>query len=110
VYSPEEGTPAYSMSDQVPTSVKKKRLDALMKLQQDISKTAHQRFVGKNLKVLIDEQEAGKDNVYLGRSEYDAPEVDGVVYVQSSQKLNPGDFAQVRITDAYEYDLQGELA
>jgi len=110
VYSKEEGTPAYAMPDQVSESVKKKRLNALMAIQQDISMEVHAQLVGQTLMVLIDEQQKGEDNVYLGRSEYDAPEVDGVVYVHSKKKLIPGVFVMVKITDAYEYDLVGEVA
>lgn len=108
VYSREEGTPAYDMPDQVPELVKKKRLNALMTLQRDISKSVQEQFIGKTLKVLIDEGQREEANVYLGRSEYDAPEVDGVVYVRSQLALSPGDFVKVKITDAYEYDLAGE--
>lgn len=108
VYSREEGTPAYDMSGQVPEPVKKKRLDVLMAVQRDISRVIQEGFVGKTLKVLIDEKQEDEKDVYLGRSEYDAPEVDGVVHVHSKKKLVPGDFVMVKITDAYEYDLVGE--
>jgi len=109
VYSQEEGTPAYDMPDQVSESLKKKRLNTLMTVQQEISKDVQQKFIGQSLKVLIDEQQKGESNVYLGRSEFDAPEVDGVVYVHSKVKLTSGDFVMVKITDAYEYDLVGEV-
>jgi len=109
VYSQEEGTPAYNMPNQVPELVKKKRLNTLMAVQQDISKDAQQRFIGQTLKVLIDEQQKDEQDVYLGRSEFDAPEVDGIVYVHSKEKLNSGDFVMVKISDAYEYDLVGEV-
>ena len=108
VFSREEGTAAYDMPDQVPELVKKERLNALMSIQRDISKDVQQKFIGKTVKVLIDEKQKDEDNVYLGRTEYDAPEVDGVVYVHSGKKLKPGDFVMVNITDAYEYDLVGE--
>jgi len=109
VYSQEEGTPAYDMPNQVSESLKKKRLNTLMTVQQDISKDVQQKFIGQSLKVLIDEQQKGEPNVYLGRSEFDAPEVDGMVYVHSKEKLTSGDFVMVKITDAYEYDLVGEV-
>jgi ribosomal protein S12 methylthiotransferase len=105
VYSKEEGTLAANMPGQVPEKVKKSRLDALMKDQQMISSKIQQSFVGRTLKVLIEEEE--KDQTYIGRSEYDAPDVDGVVYVRSKRRLKPGDFVEVNITDAYEYDLAG---
>ena len=109
IYSREEGTPAYDMPDQVPESVKEERLDILMAVQQDISKAIQKGFVGRTLKVLIDEQQDGEENTYLGRSEYDAPEVDGLVYVHSEKELASGDFVMVKVTDAYEYDLVGEV-
>lgn len=109
VYSKEEGTPAYHLPDHVGESVKKKRLDALMKEQREISKAVQEKFLGKTLDVLIEEKQKGEENVYLGRSEYDAPDVDGLVYVRSLKTLKPGDFVRVRMTDAYEYDLAGEL-
>ena len=108
VYSREEGTPAYDMPHQVSESVKKKRLNTLMAVQQDISRSVHARFVGQTLRVLIDEQQSNEQDVYLGRTEYDAPEVDGVVYVRSKKGLTPGDFVMVKITDSFEYDLAGE--
>jgi len=109
VYSKEEGTPAFDMPDQVSESVKKERLNHLMSIQQDISKKIHRRFTGQILKVLIDEKQKGEQGVYLGRSEHDAPEVDGIVYVHSKKDLAPGDFVNVKITDTYEYDLVGEV-
>ena len=110
VYSKEEGTPAYGYPGHVPELVKKKRLDILMKEQQNISKSVQERFLGKTVDVLIDEKQKGEEDVYLGRSEYDAPDVDGLVYVHSKKRLNPGDFVSALITDTYEYDLSGELA
>jgi ribosomal protein S12 methylthiotransferase len=109
VYSREEGTPAYDMPDQVPEQIKKKRLDTLMHIQQEISKCAQERFIGQSLKVLIDEKQKGVKDIFLGRTMYDAPEVDGVVYVHSKKKLKLGEMVNVTITDAYEYDLAGEV-
>jgi ribosomal protein S12 methylthiotransferase len=108
VYSREEGTAAYDMKNQVLESVKKKRLNFLMSVQQKISKNIQSRYIGQTLKILIDEKQKGEKDIYLGRSEYDAPEVDGVVYVHSQKKLVPGGFVRAKITDAYEYDLVGE--
>jgi ribosomal protein S12 methylthiotransferase len=109
VYSKEEGTLAAKMPGQVPEKTKKARLDILMKDQQAISSRIQQSFVGRTLNVLIEEKEKDSRDTYIGRSEYDAPDVDGVVYVRSKAALKPGDFAQVMITDAYEYDLAGEV-
>ena len=110
VYSQEEGTPAFSMPGQVPEAIKKERMNRLMKLQRGISMSAQQEMVGRTLNVLVDEQQKGEKDVYLGRSEYDAPEVDGIVYVHSSRKLKPGDFVTVDINGSLEYDLVGEVA
>ena len=109
VYSREEGTLAHDMPDQVAEAVKKKRLGVLMSEQQAISKEIQQKFLGRTLKILIDEKQKGDKDVYLGRTEYDAPEVDGLVYVHSKATLHPGDFVQVTISDTYEYDLAGEV-
>ncbi len=108
VYSKEEQTPAYSMPNHVPDKIKKQRRDELMNLQQEISEEIQQGYVGRTLKVLIDEPQANEEDMYIGRSEYDAPDVDGVVYVHSAQKLQPGDFVDVKILDSYEYDLTGD--
>ncbi|MDE2221840.1 MAG: 30S ribosomal protein S12 methylthiotransferase RimO [Candidatus Omnitrophica bacterium] len=110
VYSREEGTGAAQMKEQVPEKTKKARLDVLMQDQQVISAGIQQSFVGRTLKVLIEEKENGSLETYIGRSEYDAPDVDGVVYVRSNKELKAGDFVSVKITDAYEYDLAGVVA
>jgi ribosomal protein S12 methylthiotransferase len=107
VYSKEEGTLAAKMPGHVPEKTKKTRLDTLMKDQQAISAEIQQSFVGRTLKVLIEEKEKNSPGTYIGRSEYDAPDVDGVVYVRSTGPLKAGNFVQVKITDAYEYDLAG---
>ena len=80
-----------------------------MKDQQAIAASIQQSFVGRSLKILIEEKEKDSKDTYIGRSEYDAPDVDGVVYVRSTKPLKAGDFVQVMITDAYEYDLAGIL-
>ncbi len=108
VYSREEDTPAYNFEEQVPESVKKRRLDIIMKEQQKISTEIQKKFIGQRLKVLIEEKQKGEEGVYLGRSEYDAPDVDGLVYVHSKKKLAVGNFVDVNITDTFEYDLSGE--
>jgi ribosomal protein S12 methylthiotransferase len=105
IYSREEGTKAYNMKGQVPQKVKTERFDAIMSAQQDISLEINRAFLGKTAQVLIDEVEGDS---FLARSQHDAPEVDGMVYVNSNKKLKPGDFVKVRITDTLEYDLVGE--
>ena len=104
-YSPEEGTPAYTFSGQIPKKIKLQRFDAIMELQQKVSLEVNRKFLGKNLKVLIDEKQNG---YYIGRSQYDAPEVDGQVFVKSKKSLKAGDFVTAKITDTLEYDLTGE--
>lgn len=105
VYSREEDTAAYNMVKQIPDKVKQERLSKIMSLQQKISRGINEKFMGKTVEVLIDERKKDK---YTARSQYDAPEVDGVVYVNSKKALRPGDFVKVKITDTLEYDLVGE--
>lgn len=105
MYSREEGTPAYHFKKQIPGKIKSARFNAIMSKQQEISRQVNERFLGRSIEVLIDELEDGQ---YVGRSQYDAPEVDGVVYVRSSRTLAPGDFVKVEIKDTLEYDLVGE--
>ncbi|MDD2679991.1 MAG: MiaB/RimO family radical SAM methylthiotransferase [Candidatus Omnitrophica bacterium] len=105
-YSREEGTRAYAFKGQVPEKLKSERLDAVMSAQREIARQVNGKFLGESLTVLIDEEENGS---YLGRTQYDAPEVDGLVYVRSKKKLSPGDFVKVKISDTLEYDLVGEV-
>ncbi|HSV43239.1 MAG TPA: MiaB/RimO family radical SAM methylthiotransferase, partial [Candidatus Bathyarchaeia archaeon] len=107
-YSPEEGTPAARMDGQVSEKVKQQRYDQAMALQQKISLELNERMIGNELEVLIEGFDTDQ-KLYFGRSEFDAPEVDGLVYVRCGRVLNPGTFERVRITDAYEYDLIGEV-
>lgn len=107
IYSKEEGTRAYSLEKHLPRKIKLERFNSLMMLQQKVSRDINKKFLGKTMEVLIDEPD--KDGIYLGRSQYDAPEVDGQVYVKSKEQLKPGDFVKARITDTMEYDLVGEV-
>ena len=105
-YSHEENTHSFSMVDDVPEEVKQERADAIMELQQSISLESNQKRIGKTLKVLIDRKE-GAD--YVGRSEFDSPEVDNEVIIKAPREyLRTGDFINVRITGATEFDLTGE--
>lgn len=106
-YSQEENTPAADMPDQIPEDIKVERRERLMALQQVISLERNKKKVGSVLPVLIEGSHA--HDVYVGRSEGDAPGIDGKVFVRSEQGLAPGDFVQVRISRAAEYDLTGEL-
>ncbi|MCX5705666.1 MAG: MiaB/RimO family radical SAM methylthiotransferase [Candidatus Omnitrophica bacterium] len=105
IYSREEGTPAYSFKGQIPKDVKLERFNQVMSLQQEISQEVNSKFLGRSLEVLIDESQ---NHQYIGRSQYDAPEVDGMVYVNSKNSLKSGDFVKVNITDTLEYDLVGD--
>ena len=106
-YSREEDTAAYKMEDQIPEELKEERLNALMEEQMAISERMLENNVGRILEVLI-EEDAG-NMTYVGRSYLDAPEIDGVVYVQSDRVLKPGEFVKVKINETMEYDLIGEL-
>lgn len=104
-YSHEEGTTAYELPDIIPAEEKERRAQEIMDVQQEISFEKNQQKVGQTLEVMVDKQEAGR---YLGRTEFDSVEVDNEVIIHSSRPLEPGEFVQVRITKAYDYDLEGE--
>ena len=104
-YSHEENTHAFSMADDVPAEIKQQRADAVMELQQGISLEINQQRIGQTLKVLVDRKEGPG---YVGRSEFDSPEVDNEVIIQSENYLRTGDFVNVKITGASEFDLTGE--
>ncbi|MFP4472839.1 MAG: 30S ribosomal protein S12 methylthiotransferase RimO [Candidatus Omnitrophota bacterium] len=106
-YSAEEGTPAFAMPDQVPQDIREQRRDRLMAVQQEIALELNQGMIGRELEVLIEGYDADRSVAY-GRSEYDAPDVDGLVYVRGGQECRPGDMIKVRISEALEYDLIGE--
>ena len=108
-YSREEGTPAAEMPDQVPDSVKESRRDELMELQQAVAFEKAEDMVGRTLTVMIEGKIADED-VYVGRTYRDAPQVDGYLFVNTTAVLNTGDFVQVLVTDSNEYDLIGEIA
>ena len=108
-YSEEEGTHSASLTDDVPDEVKQFRVEQIMELQQEISLTNNKLRVGKSFKVIIDREE---DDYYVGRTEFDSPEVDQEVLI-SKENLNktfkPGDFTSCKIIDATDYDLYGEM-
>ena len=105
-YSHEEGTSAYDLQDNVPPEEKERRAQEIMEVQQEISYELNQQKVGKTFKTIIDKKEAGR---YLGRTEFDSVEVDNEVVIHSSKKLPIGEFVNVKITKAYDYDLEGEV-
>jgi ribosomal protein S12 methylthiotransferase len=104
-YSQEEGTPAGDREDQIPEETKQDRLDQIMRLQLEISYEHNQELIGKTLEVLV--EEIDEDGSYIGRSMYDAPEIDNSVIFTSDKEHKPGDFVTVTINDAYDYDLVG---
>ena len=108
-YSPEEGTPAAEMPDQVPEEVKEERREELMELQQEISFDKGNERVGQEVLVMVEGKVSG-ESAYIARTYGDAPKVDGYIFIQTGEALMTGDFAKVRITGALEYDLIGELA
>lgn len=105
-YSHEENTSAYDLKDNVPAAEKEARAQEIMEVQQEISFEKNQEKVGKEFKVIVDKKEAGR---YLGRTEYDSVEVDNEVIINTKKALPIGDFVNVRITKAYDYDLEGEI-
>ena len=105
-YSHEENTSAYDLVDDVPAEVKAERAQSIMEVQQEISYEKNQEKIGKVFKVIIDKKEAGR---YLGRTEFDSVEVDNEVVIHSTKKLPIGEFVNVLITKAYDYDLEGEV-
>ncbi|WP_283390684.1 30S ribosomal protein S12 methylthiotransferase RimO [Millionella massiliensis] len=106
-YSEEEGTySARELTDDVPQEVKEARVDAIMELQRDIARGGNERLVGTIQRVIIDRRD---DDFWVGRTQYDSPEVDQEVLIPAVETLRPGEFATVRIVSADDYDLQGEL-
>ena len=103
-YSHEEGTSAYDLKDDLSQEEKERRSQEIMEVQQEISFEKNQEKVGKTFKVMIDKKESGR---WLGRTEFDSVEVDNEVIVHNKTKLPIGDFVNVQITKAYDYDLEG---
>ena len=106
-YSREKGTPSYTLRPLVPQKVMKERQKKLMLLQQEISLNVNTSFIEKTLDCIIEGYT--DEGMIIARSQYDAPEVDGVVYIKSDIPVVPGDIEKVKITDCYEYDLIGEI-
>ena len=107
-YSPEEDTPAEKMPDQIDEEVKEERQAELMELQQEIAFDNAERMIGREVLVMI-EGKVADENAYVGRTYRDAPNVDGLIFINTDEELLSGDFARVKVTGALEYDLIGEL-
>lgn len=107
-YSPEENTKAAGMPGQIEESVKEDRRAELMELQQDIALDKGEEMIGRILTIMI-EGKVADENAYVGRTYKDAPNVDGYIFVNTDEELMSGDFVNVRVTGALEYDLIGEI-
>ena len=107
-YSPEDGTPAAAMQEQIDEEVKLDRQAELMELQQEIAFDAAEEMKGREVLVMI-EGKVADENAYVGRTYKDAPNVDGLIFINTDEELVSGDFARVRVTGALDYDLIGEL-
>lgn len=105
-YSHEEDTSAHGMEDNISAEEKEERAQEIMDLQMEISMEMNAEKIGRTFKVLIDKRESGR---YIGRTEFDSVEVDNEVIINTTKKLQAGDFVNVKITKAYDYDLEGEL-
>lgn len=104
-YSKEEGTAAAVMKGQVRSDVKEKRKESIMRLQLEISLANNQEKIGHTYEVLVEEQD--EEGVYIGRTQYDAPEIDNSVVFKTKRVLKPGELVKVKVTDAFDYDLAG---
>lgn len=107
-YSPEEDTPAANMPNQIDEDVKEDRQAELMELQQEIAFELAENKIGKEVMVMI-EGKVADENAYVGRTYMDAPNVDGLIFVETDEEMMSGDFAKVKVTGALEYDLIGEI-
>ena len=105
-YSHEDQTHSYNFEDDIPAEVKQERADEIMAMQQDISMELNQTKIGNTYKVLFDRKEGGH---FIGRTQYDSPEVDNEVLIPANQFVRLGDFANVKINRAEEFDLYGDL-
>jgi ribosomal protein S12 methylthiotransferase len=104
-YSQEENTPAGEMENQIKQDIKDQRVDAIMRRQLDISLEGNKQKIGEILEVLVEEQD--ETGSYIGRTKYDAPEIDNSVIFDSQRELKPGMIVKVKILDAFDYDLTG---
>ena len=105
-YSREQGTAAFDLGDPVPPDVKQKRFDLIMQQQQQISRSINNNFIGKSIDVIID---SINKNIAIARTMFDAPEVDGNVFIENAPALTPGDIVKTQICRADEYDLYAKI-
>ena len=107
-YSPEEGTPAAEMDGQIDQEVKEERQAELMELQQEVAFDKAEEMTGREMLVMI-EGKVADENAYVGRTYRDAPNVDGLIFINTDEELVSGDFVRVKVTGALDYDLIGGL-
>jgi ribosomal protein S12 methylthiotransferase len=107
-YSPEENTPGGKMEGQIDEETKQRRYEALMEVQQNISRERHKLFIGKTVDVLVEGYSEETDLLLQGRTSQQAPDIDGVVLINDGE-AKIGDIVKVRITESMEYDLIGEI-
>ncbi|OGX12518.1 MAG: ribosomal protein S12 methylthiotransferase RimO [Omnitrophica bacterium RIFOXYB12_FULL_50_7] len=108
-YSQEEGSLAAELPDQIPEKIKEERYHRAMQLQQEIAREVNRRYLGKELRVLVEMQDEKEPGLWTGRSFMDAPEVDGSVLIRTQKEITAGKFYTVKITDTQDYDLVGQI-
>ena len=108
-YSQEENTPAANFKNQLSETEKQERQEIIMSIQREVSNEKNKEKIGKLYDILVEEKIENED-IYLCRTEFDSPEIDGIVYLHTNKKLKNGDFVKARISDTLEYDLLGEMA
>jgi len=108
-YSQEEGSAAAEFPDQVPEKIKEERFHRAMQVQQEIAREVNRRYLGKELRVLVETQDEKDPSLWTGRSAMDAPEVDGSVLIRTKKEITAGKFYTVKITDTQDYDLVGQI-
>jgi ribosomal protein S12 methylthiotransferase len=108
-YSQEEGSAAAELPEQVPEKIKEERFHRAMQLQQEIAREVNRRYLGKELRVLVETQNEKDPELWTGRSSMDAPEVDGSVLIRTQKEITAGKFYTVKITDVQDYDLLGQI-
>ncbi|MFA7255590.1 MAG: 30S ribosomal protein S12 methylthiotransferase RimO [Candidatus Omnitrophota bacterium] len=108
-YSQEEGSAAAEFPDQVPEKIKEERFHRAMQLQQEIAREVNRRYLGRELRVLVETRDEKDPGLWVGRSAMDAPEVDGSVLIRTKKEITAGKFYTVKITDTQDYDLVGQI-
>ena len=108
MYSKEDGTPAAKLKEQIHPATKKSRYNKIMKLQQEIANESLSKYINKDIDILI-EAKTFDSKYYVGRTENDVPDMDGIVYVKNTKKLDIGEFIKCKIIGKQDYDLQAEI-